>query len=124
MVLEVVAAEMKSLGLNYAYEFWSSRPMYPYFTGDYVETGVEVSSGKTEGTMYITGWARKGYAEINDLLAAKDKIKQRFCEFIHTDDEACVYLNYTGFKYIPTGDEDLSKIEITIDCQEWQCRKD
>lgn len=120
--IEVMAAEMKNLGFNYAYEFWNDRPKYPYFTGDYIETGVEASSGKTDGTMYLTGWTRDGFADLSDLLAAKDKIKEHFCELIRTDDKACVYLNYTGFKIIPTGEEGLNKIEITIDCQEWQLR--
>ncbi len=122
-VLKVIADEMDALGINYDFEEWKGKPIYPYFTGEYQEIESLDEDGEQETQFILNGFAR-GETAHADLEEAKNKIKKHFPKIggrLATTESgsrvAIFYANTLG--NLPTGDAELKRIQINLKVKEW-----
>ena len=116
-VRAVVADGMKSLGLNYAFLRWEDDPTDPYFTGEYQEIESMTEDGLQECDFILNGYTRGSWA---DMEAAKEKIEKYFNRTVMADNGSAVAIFYANSLVVPTGDEELKRIEIHLTIKEWK----
>ena len=118
--LKLISDGMAALGLNYAFERWKDKPKYPYFTGAYLEEESTSEDGMQQCDFILTGITRGSWL---DLEAAKEKIENYFYRDGRTaiaSNGNAVVIFYSRSDVIPSGDEELKKIEIRLKAKEWK----
>ena len=108
--------------LNIPYEFgeWTSDVQYPYFVGELTETETATEDGMEAPYMLLTGFHRGNFNELEEI---KEKIKKHFHP-VHGKRAAfeggTIAVFYGGAFYIPTGEADLKKLQITLNIKTWK----
>lgn len=118
--LKLISDGMAALGLNYAFERWKDKPKYPYFTGEYLEEESTSEDGMQQCDFILTGITRGSWL---DLETAKEKIENYFYRDGRTaiaSNGNAVVVFYSRSDVIPSGDEELKKIEIRLKAKEWK----
>lgn len=120
--LGFIAEQLGKISVPYEFGEWTARIVYPYFTGEITEEPVTTESGLEESTMILNGFHRGKYI---DLEMVKEKIKAHFHP-VHglsgwTDDGAIVVF-YDGSFSVPTGEQDLKRIQINLKIKEWKVK--
>ena len=118
--LAVIDRGMESLGLNYAFMQWEDKPAYPYFTGDYQEEESMSEDGQQTTRFTLNGWARGTRQELEQ---AKEKIKRYFDSLtgktVIAEDGSVVTIFYANSMPVPTGVDELKRIQINLLVKEW-----
>ena len=89
----------------------------PYFVGSFNETEHRLEDGYTGGVFTLDGWSRGSklpLAEIND------KLKKVFEDLRAVQEGTAFFITYWNGLMIPTGEEDLFRITITLNTNEWK----
>ena len=117
---------MSEMNLNYDFMEWTSKPVYPYFTGEYQEIPTSSEDGEQETTFILNGFARDvgndktAYLELEN---AKEKIANYFSKVsgktVITDKGSAVAVFYANSLVIPTGDAELKRLQINLTSKEW-----
>ena len=118
--LKLISDGMAALGLNYAFERWKDKPKYPYFTGEYLEEESTSEDGMQQCDFILTGITRGSWL---DLETAQEKIENYFYRDGRTaiaSNGNAVVVFYSRSDVIPSGDEELKKIEIRLKAKEWK----
>ena len=115
--LTIVKDGMESLGLNYAFMRWQDDPEDPYFTGEYQEYESMTEDGMQECDFILNGFTRGSWA---DMEEAKTKIERYFNRTVIADNGSAVAVFYANSLVVPTGDEELKRIEIHLKIKEWK----
>ena len=136
-VLKYVAEQLESASIPYAYGEWMDTVTYPYFVGNYDESEWRYEDNFSGGTFTIDGWSRGSSAKMQ-LKSAADRIKELFADNIaciesdwewdpfyfpygKVEDTASAYfIRYGGTQSIPSGEEGLYRIQITLFVNEWK----
>ena len=121
-LLKVVSDGMTELGLEYEFGEYTKEPIvYPYFVGEYTETEPMTEDGLQETTFMLSGFSRGTWLTLEN---AKAKIENYFNKVygktVMVDDGSAVAVFYGNSLIIPTGDEELKKIQINLQCKEWK----
>lgn len=121
-LLKVVSDGMTELGLEYEFgEYTKKRIAYPYFVGEYTETEPTTEDGLQETAFMLSGFSRGTWLT---LESAKEKIERYFNKVygktVMVDDGSAVAVFYGSSLIVPTGDEELKKIQINLQCKEWK----
>lgn len=121
-LLKVVSDGMTELGLEYEFgEYTKKRIVYPYFVGEYTETEPTTEDGLQETTFMLSGFSRGTWLTLEN---AKEKIERYFNKVygktVMVDDGSAVAVFYGSSLIVPTGDEELKKIQINLQCKEWR----
>lgn len=121
-LLKVVSDGMTELGLEYEFgEYTKKRIVYPYFVGEYTETEPTTEDGLQETTFMLSGFSRGKWLTLEN---AKAKIENYFNKVygktVMVDDGSAVAVFYGNSLIVPTGDEELKKIQINLQCKEWK----
>lgn len=121
-LLKVVSDGMAELGLEYEFgEYTKKRIVYPYFVGEYTETEPTTEDGLQETTFMLTGFSRDTWLTLEN---AKEQIENYFNKVygktVMVDDGSAVAVFYGNALVVPTGDEELKKIQINLLCKEWR----
>ena len=121
-LLKVVSDGMTELGLEYEFGEYTKEPIvYPYFVGEYTETEPTTEDGLQETTVLLTGFSRGTWLTLEN---AKAKIENYFNKVygktVMVDDGSAVAVFYGNALIVPTGDEELKKIQINLQCKEWK----
>lgn len=118
--LEYIKNRLKEAGLNYhlARYYYEGAPVYPYFVGTYKENDATTEDGLQETVFTINGWTRGFWM---DLERAKAKVKALFPVTGDTAilDGSGLAVSYARSQQLPTGEEELKRIEITLSVKEW-----
>lgn len=121
-LLKVVSDGMIELGLEYEFGEYTKEPIiYPYFVGEYTETEPMTEDGLQETTFMLSGFSRGTWLTLEN---AKAKIENYFNKVygktVMVDDGSSVAVFYGNSLIVPTGDEELKKIQINLQCKEWK----
>ncbi len=121
-LLKVVSDGMTELGLEYEFGEYTKEPIvYPYFVGEYTETEPMTEDGLQETTFLLSGFSRGTWLTLEN---AKAKIENYFNKVygktVMVDDGSAVAVFYGNSLIVPTGDEELKKIQINLQCKEWK----
>jgi hypothetical protein len=121
-LLKVVSDGMTELGLEYEFGEYTKEPIvYPYFVGEYTETEPMTEDGLQETTFMLSGFSRGTWLTLEN---AKAKIENYFNKVygktVMVDDGSAVAVFYGSSLIVPTGDEELKKIQINLQCKEWK----
>lgn len=120
-ILKVVSDGMAELGIEYEFGEYTKEPIvYPYFVGEYTETEPMTEDGLQETTFMLSGFSRGTWLTLEN---AKAKIENYFNKVygktVMVDDGSAVAVFYGSSLIVPTGDEELKKIQINLQCKEW-----
>lgn len=120
-VLKLISDAMKSLGIEYDFGEYSGNPViYPYFVGEYTETESVTEDGLQETTFLLTGFSRGSWLALEE---AKEKIENYFNKVsgktVITANGSGVAVFYANSLIVPTGDEELKRIQIDLTIKEW-----
>lgn len=121
-VLKAIEAGMETAGVNYAFMEWQGKPEYPYFTGEYHETGSLTEDGLREMSFTLTGFTRGPWTE---LEKEKEKILDFFDPMnghIVTVEKSTVAVFYENAFPVQTGDAELKKMQINLTVKEWSVK--
>lgn len=121
-LLKVVSDGMTELGLEYEFGEYTKEPIiYPYFVGEYTETEPMTEDGLQETTFMLSGFSRGTWLTLEN---AKAKIENYFNKVygktVMVDDGSSAAVFYGNSLIVPTGDEELKKIQINLQCKEWK----
>ena len=119
-VLKIISDAMNSLGLEYDFGTYKKNPVvYPYFVGEYQETEPMTEDGLQETAFLLSGFNR---GEWKTLEEAREKIENYFGYGGKTviTDKSGVAVFYAGTLIVPTGDYELTKIQVNLNIKEWK----
>nr|DAT94355.1 MAG TPA: hypothetical protein [Caudoviricetes sp.] len=121
-LLKVVSDGMTELGLEYEFGEYTKEPIvYPYFVGEYTEAEPMTEDGLQETAFMLSGFSRGTWLTLEN---AKAKIENYFNKVygktVMVDDGSAVAVFYGNSLIVPTGDEELKKIQINLQCKEWK----
>lgn len=118
--LKIIEDAMKELHLNYRFIEWKTKPIYPYFTGEYQESEPTTEDGFQESTFILNGFTRETWEALED---AKESIQNYFNKVsgktVIAEDGSAVAVFYLTSTVIPTGDAELKRIQINLEIKEW-----
>ena len=116
----MISDAMESLGIEYGFATYAKNPVvYPYFVGTYKENDATTEDGLQETVFTINGWTRGSWM---DLERAKAKVKALFPVTGDTAialDGSGLAVSYVRSQQLPTGEEELKRLEITLSVKEW-----
>ena len=121
-LLKVVSDGMTELGLEYEFGEYTKEPIvYPYFVGEYTETEPMTEDGLQETTFMLSGFSRGTWLTLENAKAKiENYFNKVFGKTVMVDDGSAVAVFYGNALIVPTGDEELKKIQINLQCKEWK----
>ena len=120
--LKVINEQMEFLEIPYEFNEWTSEPIPKmYFVGEeYREDEIENEDGSSTASMILTGFHRGKYIALEE---AKEKIKQHFHPVFglrSPTDSGVIAVFFNDAFSIPSGEANLTKIQITLKIKEWK----
>lgn len=122
--LKIISDAMEALELNYGFGEYligeDEEAPETYFVGEYQEIAPINEDGMQESTFLITGFSRGSWYA---LERAKESIKEYFNKVsgktVIAEDGSAVAVFYANSFVVPTGNDELRKIQINLDVKEW-----
>lgn len=119
--LKFISDQMKTIGVPYELNEWTSEIKYPYFVGEITPDPINTEDGLEQSTILLTGFSR---GNLIDLLTVAEKVKRHFPPVYglrgQTDSGSSIAVFFDGFFPIPSGEADLKKIQINLKIKEWK----
>lgn len=115
--IKFMNSELEKIGLNYQFDEWKSSPIpNTYWVGEYNEAG-EADDGSDETTFILTGTTTQSRLI---LEVQKDMIKKHFDKLTAIlDSGSGVAVDYSNAFPVPTGTEDIRRVQINMTIKEW-----
>lgn len=120
--LGYIADKLNSAGIPYCFEEWTKEIQYPYFVGEYTESEAESEDGENESIFILTGTSRKSWIELENAKADIRKIFPDNGVTAILEDKTGIAVFYSSAMPVPTGTEELKRIQINLKVKEWRVR--
>lgn len=120
--LKFINDRLEAAGLNYhfaRYNYGDGSPVYPYCVGSYSENNAETEDGLQETDFTVNVWTRGEWLELEQVKARIKAIFPVIGTTAILPDGFGVAVSYVRSDPIPTGDDELKRIEITLSIKEW-----
>lgn len=122
-VLGFINKALEDAGVPYEFLEWTQKVSYPYFVGEYSEFEPDNESGEEDKSFILTGFYRGDNARY-ELEKMRAKIEATFPaiggKVAALDSGSVVAVFYGNSSYIPTGEEELYKIQINLSIKLWK----
>lgn len=122
-VLGFINKALEDAGVPYEFLEWTQKITYPYFVGEYSEFEPDNESGEEDKSFILTGFYRGNNARC-ELEKMRAKIEATFPaiggKVAALDSGSVVAVFYGTSSYIPTGEEELYKIQINLSIKLWK----
>lgn len=122
-VLGFINKALEDAGVPYEFLEWTQGVTYPYFVGEYSEFEPDNESGEEDKSFILTGFYRGNNARY-ELEKMRAKIEATFPaiggKVAVLDSGSVVAIFYGNSSYIPTGEEELYKIQINLSIKLWK----
>ena len=117
--LKFIAGKLKTAGIPYCFEEWTKPVQYPYFVGEYTEEEPLYEDGQSSSTFILTGTARGSWLE---LERAKEAVRRIFPDtgVSAVLDRIGIAVFYASSMPVPTGTDELKRIQINLKVKEWR----
>jgi hypothetical protein len=120
-VLKIISDDMATLGLEYDFGTYKKSPVvYPYLVGEYQETEPMTEDGLQETTFLLTGFNRGAWLALEEVIEKIEKYYGSSGKTVTTDSGSGVAIFYAGTLIVPTGDAELTKIQVNLRIKEWK----
>lgn len=116
-LLSFMNEQLEQLDIPYEFGEWTQKVSYPYFVGSFNETEHRLEDGYTGGVFTLDGWSRGSKIS---LVEVNDKIEQHFEDLRAVQEGTAFFITYGTALMIPTGEQDLYRITITLNTNEWK----
>ena len=118
-VLKFINEQMSVLDIPYEFGEWTSDVIYPYYVGEIEEDEPITEDGLETYSLILTGFNRGKRIELEKY---KEKIKKHFPNdgLRVAVDSGTIAAFFGGAFFIPSGEADLQKIQITINIKYWK----
>ena len=116
--LKFISDTLTGAGINYEFWEWTSPVKYPYFVGEYSESEPVNEDGMQESEVILNGFTREAYFELETAKAKIEKLFSNMTTILPNGNGLAIF--YAGSLVVPTGDEELKKIEIHLRINEWK----
>lgn len=120
--LGYIADKLNSAGIPYCFEEWTKEIQYPYFVGEYTESEAGSEDGENESIFILTGTSRKSWIELENAKADIRKIFPDDGVTAILEDKTGIAVFYSSAMPVPTGTEELKRIQINLKVKEWRVR--
>lgn len=117
--LKHIADTLHNNNINYEFMQWTSKVVYPYFVGEYSEQEPLNEDEMHESTFILNGFTRKSWLELEQ---AKEKIENLFNKTVILPNGNGLAVFYSGSLVIPTGNDELKRIQINLAIKEWKVK--
>lgn len=119
--LKIISNVMELLGIEYGFIEYKHDPiLYPYFVGEYQEYTQVTEDGLQEATFMLTGFSRSSWLELEE----KKNLITDYFDYTGrtyvTNDGIGVAISYSSTMVIPTGNDELKKMQINLNVKEWR----
>ena len=122
-VLGFINKALEDAGVPYEFLEWTQGVTYPYFVGEYSEFEPDNEGGEEDKSFILTGFYRGNNARY-ELEKMRAKIEATFPaiggKVAALDSGSVVAVFYGNSSYIPTGEEELYKIQINLSIKLWK----
>lgn len=122
-VLGFINKALEDADVPYEFLEWTQKVTYPYFVGEYSEFEPDNESGEEDKSFILTGFYRGDNARY-ELEKMRAKIEATFPaiggKVAALDSGSVVAVFYGTSSYIPTGEEELYKIQINLSIKLWK----
>lgn len=118
-LLAVISEVMAENGINYQYGDYRGKVRYPYVVGEYNETYFAFEDNHSSGYLTLHAWGRGEGARLQ-LTQLADTIKAAFDDLQVVRDGECFHVFYNTMQWIPTGDDDLDRIDVSLLTNIWK----
>lgn len=122
-VLNFMNFELGTMGIPYEFLEWTQPVSYPYFIGEYNEFEPILENNEEEKTFILTGFNRGKDARMQ-LERMKGLIEKEFDsvngKIATLNSGSVVAIFYSNSFYVPTGEEELYKIQINLSVKLWK----
>lgn len=122
-VLNFMNAELDSIGVPYEFLEWTQAVSYPYFVGEYSEFEPMLENNEEEKTFILTGFCL-GEDSRTKLERMRKLIEKHFHpvngRIATLESGSVVAVFYGNSIYVPTGEEELYKIQINLNLKLWK----
>lgn len=115
-ILNCLSEELNII-TNYEFLEYRSKPVYPYFVGNYLEIPTNDESGYSEFDFILTGFNRNSFFELEKI---KEIIKEKFIDYRKVLDNKSFAIFFENAFPIQTGNDELKRIEIHLKIKEWR----
>ena len=116
-VLGFISDQLEQLGIPYEFGEWTGDVSYPYFVGSFNETEHRLEDGYTSGIFTLDGWEKGSKLKLSET---NDKIKETFEDVRAVQNGIAFFITFGNSLMVPTGEEDLFRITITLNTNEWK----
>lgn len=120
-VLSFINSELEKIHIPYEFGEWTSKVAYPYFVGEYSEIESFSESGEEEKSFILNGFTRGSALSLEEM---KEKIKEIFPpvggKTAILDNGSGVAVFYSNSFPVPTGEEELKRIQINLTVKYWK----
>lgn len=119
-VLGILATELNSIDVPYAFMEWTDAVQYPYFIGEYTETPPTGEDGGKEVTFLLTGTTKGSWLELEQFRDTIEKHFHPISGLRKSTSDGGVAIYYENSFPVPTGEADLKRIQINLRIKQWK----
>lgn len=124
-ILKFINTELEMLGVPYEFLEWTQPVSYPYFIGEYNEFEPTLESNEEDKTFILTGFSRGKGARLK-LEEMRSLIEKEFDpengKIATLDSGSVVAIFYSNAFHVPTGEDELHKMQINLSLKLWKVR--
>lgn len=118
-LLTFIADTMAAAGIPYAFGEWNGPIAYPYCVGTLRTDTHRYEDGCTSGTLTVDIWSR---GEKLPAVQTADRIAAVCKDLQEVRDGLLFFVHLTGSETVPTGEDALFRIEVTLAVSVWDGR--
>lgn len=104
-------------GINYTLDLVNDVVEFPYWVGDYQETTSSDEQGYHEYIFNLTGTNKGTYSRLIKDLDVIRNLTMNQTTMLGDDHSVAIY--YETMQMIPSQDEEIKRMEITLTIKEW-----
>lgn len=119
-VLNIIKNELQKIGVPYEFMRWTSTPVYPYFIGEYTESGTLTEDGAKEYILLLTGTTKESWLTLEEHRVRIEDHFPAVGGFRTSTDDGAVVIFYDNSMPVDTGDADLKRIQINLSIKAWK----